>query len=47
LEVIYPKFLKVRECRKAMQGASAEPVGGKSTTGTKPQVDPESLDEWK
>ena len=48
LEIVYPKFLEVRECGKVAEGASAEPFWSDSVPAI-PQVltNPEAFDEWK
>ena len=49
LEIIYPKLLEVRECRKVTQVASPKPSGSEFGEGITRNIltDPESFDEWK
>ena len=47
LEIVYPKLLEVRECRKATQRASVKAFGSKLGGRVRAQADTESLDEWK
>jgi hypothetical protein len=47
LEVVYSKFLEVRECRKVSQGTPAELFGSELVIIAIPQADPQSFDERK
>jgi hypothetical protein len=46
-EVIYSKFLDVRECGKVTQGVTAKLFGRELVEGIIIQADTESLDEWE
>jgi hypothetical protein len=46
LEIIYPKFPEVRECRKVTDGVSATPCRGEVRVGML-YTNAEPLDQWK
>ena len=47
LEIIYPKYLEIRECGKVTQGATGKPVRSELDVGIGPQADAEAPNEWK
>jgi len=47
LEIVYSKFLEVRECGKIAEGVPVEPFGSELGTIPRIQTDPEPFDEGK